>query len=66
MIVIVNGKEADVPEGTTAEQIISIMGMEPSRVAVEIDGEICPRASRNGTVLKEGQRLELVGFVGGG
>ena len=66
MIVIVNGKEADVPEGTTAEEIISIMGMESSRVAVEIDGEICPRASRNQTVLREGQRLELVGFVGGG
>ena len=66
MMVTVNGKEAEIPERTTAEEIISIMGMEPSRVAVEIDGEICPRASRSGTVLKEGQRLELVGFVGGG
>ncbi len=66
MRVIINGKEIEIPEGTTAEDVISLMGMEPSRVAVEIDGEICPRASRNVTVLKEGQKLELVGFVGGG
>ncbi len=66
MIVTVNGNDIEIPKGTTAEGIISIMGMEPSRVAVEIDGEICPRASRDKTVLKDGQKLELVGFVGGG
>lgn len=66
MIVIVNGKDVEVPEGTTAEGIISVMGMESARVAVEIDGNICPRASRGSKVLEEGQRLELVGFVGGG
>ncbi len=66
MRITVNGTETDVPEGITAEEIVSFMGMDPKRVAVEIDGEICPRGSRADTVLEEGQRLELVGFVGGG
>lgn len=66
MRITVNGTETVVPEGITAEGIVSFMGMDPMRVAVEIDGEICPRKSRADTVLEEGQRLELVGFVGGG
>lgn len=66
MMVTVNGENVRIPEGTTAEGIVTLMGMDPLRVAVEIDGEICPRGSRASTILKEGQRLELVGFVGGG
>ena len=66
MIVTVNGRDVEVPQGTTAEGLVEIMGHRPDRVAVEIDGEICPRGLRGGTVLRDGQRVELVGFVGGG
>lgn len=66
MIVLVNGRETEVPEGTTAEGLVELMGHRSDRVAVEIDGAICPRAARGGTVLRDGQSVELVGFVGGG
>lgn len=66
MRITVNGVCTDVPEGTTAEGLVEIVGMNPSRVAVEVDGDICPRARRGETVLKEGQTVEIVGFVGGG
>lgn len=66
MMVAVNGRGTEVPEGTTAERIVEIMGLDPSRVAVEIDGEICPRTMRDQVVLLPGQSIELVSFVGGG
>ena len=66
MRVTVNGEEIDIPEGTTAEDLISMLGHRSDRVAVEVDGEICPRDRRGSFVLAPGQRIELVSFVGGG
>ncbi len=66
MILRINGADAEVPDGTDAESLISFLGYRPERVALEIDGRICPRASRPTTVLEEGQRIEIVSFVGGG
>lgn len=42
------------------------MGFDPKRVAVEKNGEIVPRAQYEATPLKEGDKLEVVRFVGGG
>lgn len=66
MIVRVNGSDTVVPDGTTVSGLIESMGLDGRRVAAEIDGSICPRASWGSEVLREGQRVELVGFVGGG
>lgn len=66
MIVTVNGIETDVPDGATAEELVALLGHRTDRVALEIDGEICPRDRRTSTVLRPGQRIELVSFVGGG
>ena len=42
------------------------MGLDPSRVAIELNGSIVPRADFKNTVLKNGDSLEIVHFVGGG
>lgn len=41
-------------------------GVDPARIAVELDGEIIPRADYAHTRLEDGQELEIVSFVGGG
>lgn len=66
MMVTVNGRGTEVPDGITAEGLIGFLGMDSDRVAMEIDGEICPRAIRDTVELLEGQYIELVSFVGGG
>lgn len=66
MLVTVNGRGTEVPGGTTAEGLIGILGLDPDRVAMEIDGEICPRSIRDTVQLFEGQDIEIVSFVGGG
>ena len=46
--------------------LITYMGLEPTRVAVELNGNIIPRADFKNTVLRNGDSLEIVNFVGGG
>ena len=41
-------------------------GLNPQRIAVELNGEILPKAQYGNTVLKDGDVVEIVNFVGGG
>ena len=50
----------------TVAGLISLLGMKSDRVAVELNREIVPRDRWSETALNEGDRLELVHFVGGG
>ena len=61
----VNGKEVPLGNGNAAE-LIESLGYDIRRIAVELNGDICPRASLGSTVLKDGDSLEVVSFVGGG
>jgi sulfur carrier protein len=54
------------PEPSTLAALIESLNMKPDRVAVELNREIVPRDRWPQTQLKEGDRLEIVHFVGGG
>ena len=64
--VVINGKSRTIPAGTTVETLIAELGLGDRRVAVERNREVVPRALHPSTVLADGDRLELVTFVGGG
>ena len=63
----INGEEKsfDLPMPTVAA-LIDTLSMKPDRVAVELNREIVPRDRWSASPLKEGDRLEIVHFVGGG
>lgn len=65
-IVTVNGRDIPVGEGATALDVVKSMGFDIGRIAVEIDGGICPRAQLGDRRLSGGEVLEVVSFVGGG
>ncbi|MGI6109341.1 MAG: sulfur carrier protein ThiS [Eubacteriaceae bacterium] len=52
--------------GQTVSQLLESSSYDPARVAVECNGEIVPKARYSETVLKDGDSLEVVSFVGGG
>ena len=52
--------------GTRLTDCISDMGYDPKRIAVERNGEIVPKAQYHETILRDGDVLEVVNFVGGG
>ena len=66
MRIEVNGEAKDVPPAITVSALLSTLGVDDGPVAVERNREIVPRASHASTVLAEGDRLEVVHFVGGG
>ena len=66
MTLQINGHARDFPDRLTVAALVAELGMKTDRVAVELNLEIVPRASWESTVLKDGDRLEIVHFVGGG
>jgi sulfur carrier protein len=62
----INGEEREFPDSLTVAALVAELGMKQDRVAVELNLEIVPRANWEATALKDGDRLEIVHFVGGG
>jgi sulfur carrier protein len=54
------------PAQFTLASLIESLSMKPDRVAVELNRNIVPRDRWSHTPLKDGDRLEIVHFVGGG
>ena len=63
---IINGKEEDVATPITVAELVEQPGLRADRGAVELNGEIVPRAQRAQTQLKGTDTLEIVTFVQGG
>ena len=57
---------SDLAPTATLDLLVTELGLQGDRVAVELNGEIVSRASWGETALHEGDRLEVVHFVGGG
>jgi thiamine biosynthesis protein ThiS len=66
MLLHINGEPREFSEGLTVASLVDRLGMKPDRVAVELNLEIVPRANWQATALKDGDKLEVVHFVGGG
>ena len=66
MRLLVNGEEQRVEPSTTVKQLLSSLGLEDTLVAVERNEEVVPRALHESTRLSDGDRVEVVHFVGGG
>lgn len=65
-MVQVNGKPTEDAAGLTLSDYLAQAGYTQSFVAVEKDGVIVPRAQYADTVLCDGDKIEIVQFVGGG
>jgi sulfur carrier protein len=66
MRIQLNGKPYESPEGTTVAQLLKHLGIEGNRVAVELNLNILPKNEYASSMLKEGDQVEVVHFVGGG
>ena len=68
MIVQVNGRPSELPEGATVADAVRVVGIdgEPRGVAVAVDGEVVRAADWERTRLAERQAVEIVRAVQGG
>jgi thiamine biosynthesis protein ThiS len=69
MYFVVNGQSREFPQlapGAQIRDLIAELGLKGDRLAIEQNGSIVPRSEWGTTGLAEGDRLEIVHFVGGG
>lgn len=64
--IVVNGERRRVPAGTTLASLLTLLELDPARVAIEFDRRIVRRPAWEGTGLAAGSNVEIVQFVGGG
>jgi len=62
----INGETRTVPDQLTVSQLLDLLQVAPERVVVELNLIILKRSEHASTVLKAGDEVEIVRFVGGG
>jgi sulfur carrier protein len=65
VLIIVNGEQKEVGP-LSVLGLLEMLEIDPRRVAVELNLEILPKADYETTTLQDGDRIEIVHFVGGG
>ncbi|WP_245183774.1 sulfur carrier protein ThiS [Haematospirillum sp. H1815] len=66
MELIVNGERHAVAQRVTVQEFLDSVGLDARKVAVERNREIVTRSAYGQTLLDEGDRIEIVHFIGGG
>jgi thiamine biosynthesis protein ThiS len=69
MYFVLNGQSREFPQLTAPAHLLDLitdLSLKGDRVAIEHNGNIVPRAEWANTSLQDGDRLEIVHFVGGG
>lgn len=66
MKIIINGSETEIESGLSIAGLLGKLSIDPLRAVVERNGSIVERAKINEVFLADGDRLEIVRFVGGG
>ncbi len=62
----INGEHRRVAEGISISELVSELGFDPMRVAVERNLEVVPRSTLGDVKIEDGDDFEIVRFVGGG
>jgi thiazole synthase len=62
----VNGEIRTATPGTTVSALLAAMGVDPARVAVERNQDVIPRRTWTEAALADGDKIEIVAFIGGG
>lgn len=62
----VNGESQELPDGLSLEDLVQRLSLPATRIAIELNKSVARRADWARTILAEGDRVEIVHFVGGG
>ena len=67
MNIVLNGEtQGQVPDGSTVGELLEALKIQPETVVVEINLRILKRAEHASTIVRGGDQVEIVHFVGGG
>jgi len=64
---VINGKDYhDIPEGISVGELLDYLKLPRKKIAVERNMEIVPKSTFDGCIVEEGDRFEIIHFIGGG
>ena len=66
MLITVNGESRNIPEESTAADLLRELDLKAAQVVVEVNLDILKREALNERTLQEGDQIEILHFVGGG
>jgi len=66
VVVIVNSKQQTLEDGASVARLLECLNMQQKRVAVEVNAELVTKGEWPAFKLSDGDRIEIVSFVGGG
>lgn len=66
MDITINGEEKRLEAALTLEGLLKTLDLEPRKIAIERNREIVPKSLYGETALADGDKIEIVQFVGGG
>lgn len=66
MRLTINGEDRQLPPVATIGELVAALHLDTRKVAVERNLEIVPRSLHAETPVSEGDRIEIVTFIGGG
>jgi len=66
MLIMLNGDPVEAAEGSTVEMVLQQLGIGRERVAVELNADIVPKSDYEKRLIADGDKIEIVHFVGGG
>lgn len=66
MEIQLNGEARELSDSSSLGDLIRELGLQPERIAIELNHEVIRKPDWETTVLKENDRIEVVHFVGGG
>jgi len=66
MRIVLNGDSVETGDACTVEMLLQQLGISRERVAVELNADIVPKGNYEKQLLSDGDKIEIVHFVGGG
>jgi thiazole synthase len=66
MRLTINGEMRDVTGSATVAELLSVLDLDARKIAIELNREIVPRSAYAATGLNDGDKIEIVHFIGGG
>ena len=66
MRIVVNGRDMDVAEGLSVDALLVQLGVKREYTAVAVNRDITPKSAYGATVLRPGDKVEIVRPMGGG
>ena len=66
MKIQLNGESRDIPDNSSAQDLVDLLELTGKRLAMEVNREIVPRTGYAEHPLREGDQIEIVHAIGGG